>query len=170
LAESGVARPTVEIIYIFSASKQDLTVQQESGAGAGFVYPLLTQNRLKVSRERANPLSRDLVKLIFDVVAPALVVCWTAFLAVDAVAGPTGLRALREARAEAAAKRAEVAALVVRREALERTATQLHRRSLDPDLLEEKIRSVLGYAAEGDIVIPRDEFDRMLERARKARP
>lgn len=115
-------------------------------------------------------MSRDVVKLLFDVVAPALIVCWTAFLAIDAIAGPTGFRALREARAEVAAKRAEVAALTARREALERTAGQLHRRSLDPDLLEEKIRSVLGYAAEGDIVIPRDEFDRLLERARKAPP
>jgi cell division protein FtsB len=112
-------------------------------------------------------LSRDVVKLFLDVVAPALIVCWTAFFAFDAVAGPTGFRALKAARAEVAQKRAEVAALVERRRALERTAGQLNRRSLDPDMLDEKIRSVLGYAAEGDIVIPRDEFDRMLERARR---
>ena len=46
----------------------------------------------------------------------------------------------------------------------------VNRRSLDPDMLDEKIRSVLGYAAEGDIVIPRDEFERLLENARKAQP
>ena len=115
-------------------------------------------------------MSRDFVKMLFDVVAPALIVCWTAFLALDAVAGPTGFRALREVRAEAAAKRAEVDALAERRRALERTAGQLHRRSLDPDMLDEKIRSVLGYAAQGDIVIPRDEFERLLEGARKAQP
>lgn len=115
-------------------------------------------------------MSRDVVKLFFDIVAPALIVCWTAFLAFDAVAGPTGLRALKEARAEVQAKRADVAALVARREALERTADQLNRRSLDPDLLDEKLRTVLGYAAEGDIVIPRDEFDRLLDRARKDLP
>ncbi len=115
-------------------------------------------------------MSRDFVKLLFDVVAPALIVCWTAVLALDAAAGPTGFRALREARAEVAVKRAEVAALAERRKALERTAGQLHRRSLDPDMLDEKIRSVLGYAAEGDIVIPRDEFERLLENARKSLP
>ncbi len=115
-------------------------------------------------------MSRDFVKLLFDVVAPALIVCWTAFLALDAVAGPTGFRALRELRAEVAAKRAEVEALAERRRALERTAGQLNRRSLDPDMLDEKIRSVLGYAAEGDIVIPRDEFERLLENARKSQP
>lgn len=115
-------------------------------------------------------MSRDAVKLFFDIVLPALAVFWSAFLAFDTVVGPTGLRALREARIEVAEKRAEVAALTARREALERTANQLNRRSLDPDMLDEKIRSVLGYAAEGDIVIPRDELDRMLERARKPAP
>lgn len=111
-------------------------------------------------------MSRDVVKLFVDVVAPALMVCWTILLTFDAVAGPTGYRALRAAQAEVAFKRAEVAALVARREALERTAGQLNRRSLDPDMIDEKIRSVLGYAAKGDIVVPRDEFDRLLERAR----
>lgn len=115
-------------------------------------------------------MSRGGVKLIVDVVLPALAVCWAFVLALDMVAGPSGLRALREARAEVGAKRAEVAALAARREALERTANQLNRRSLDPDMLDEKLRSVLGYAAEGDIVIPRDELERLLERARKPAP
>jgi cell division protein FtsB len=123
-----------------------------------------------VSRERGVSLSRDAVKLLFDAVLPALAVLWAGVFAFDAVVGPTGLRALRAARAEVALKRAEVEALTARREALERTANQLNRRSLDPDMLDEKIRSVLGYAAEGDIVIPRDELDRMLERARKGAP
>ncbi|MDZ7627713.1 MAG: septum formation initiator family protein [Parvularculaceae bacterium] len=129
-----------------------------------------TQNRLKVSRAEGRKLSRGGVKLILDVVLPALAVCWAIIFALETVAGPTGLRTLRSVRAELSAKRAEVEALTARREALERTATQLNRRSIDPDLLDEKLRSVLGYAAKGDIVIPRDELDRMLERARKAVP
>ncbi len=115
-------------------------------------------------------MSRDAVKLFFQVVAPALAVCFAIFIAYDAVAGPTGFRTLRDVRAELSLKRAEVEALAARRAALERTADQLNRRSLDPDLLDEKIRSVLGYAAEGDIVIPRDELERMLERARRTTP
>ncbi len=115
-------------------------------------------------------MSRGGVNLILDVVLPALAVCWTVVFALDMVGGPSGLRTLREARAEVSAKRAEVASLTARREALERTANQLNRRSLDPDMLDEKLRSVLGYAAEGEIVIPRDELERMLERARKAAP
>lgn len=115
-------------------------------------------------------MSRGGVKLIFDVVLPALAVCWAIVFAIEAAVGPMGLGVLRSVRAELSVKRAEVAALTARREALQRTANQLNRRSLDPDLLDEKLRSVLGYAAEGDIVIPRDELDRMLERARKAVP
>ncbi len=115
-------------------------------------------------------MSRGGVKLIFDVILPALAVCWTFVLALDMVAGPSGLRALAEARADVSARRAELAEIAARREALERTANQLNRRSLDPDMLDEKLRSVLGYAAQGEIVIPRDELERHLERARRDAP
>ena len=104
-------------------------------------------------------------RFLFDVVIPAFLVCWIAGESYAAAAGPQSFRALRGLEAEAGALRETVIALETRRAALERHARQLHPRSLDPDLVEEKIRSVLGYAAEGDVIIPADEVRRLVEQA-----
>jgi cell division protein FtsB len=96
------------------------------------------------------------------VVIPAIIVCLIVLFTSHALIGTTGLRALRGLEAEAALKTAEVVALEERRDRLERVADQLNPKSLDPDMVEEKIRTVLGYVAEGDVVIPRDELDALL--------
>lgn len=57
----------------------------------------------------------------------------------------------------------EVDLLRARREALEKRADLLNSKSLDPDLVDERIRSILGYSREGDIVITRQELDRALK-------
>jgi hypothetical protein len=36
-------------------------------------------------------------------------------------------------------------------------------------MVEEKIRTVLGYVAEGDVVIPREELDALLKPGEQAR-
>ena len=41
--------------------------------------------------------------------------------------------------------------------------------NLDRDMIDERIRSVLGYAREGDIVIPRAEVERLLAAGAAAR-
>jgi cell division protein FtsB len=106
---------------------------------------------------------------IWDLVGPAIIICWTALFAYDAVAGAMGVRALKGLKVEAAEKAAEVAALEEQRASLERIADQLNPRSLDPDMVEEKIRTVLGYVAEGDVVIPREELDALLKPGEQAR-
>lgn len=105
---------------------------------------------------------RSSFRLASDVLAPAFFICWTLLFAHDAVMGATGLRALKQVQAEAAAKASEVAALEAERRRLERIAAQLNPRSLDPDLADEKIRAVLGYVGEGDVVIARGELDEIL--------
>lgn len=106
---------------------------------------------------------------IWDLVGPAIIICWTALFAYDAVVGAMGVRALKDLEAEAAEKAAEVAALVEQRDRLERVADQLNPKSLDPDMVEEKIRTVLGYVAEGDVVIPREELDALLKAGEETR-
>lgn len=105
------------------------------------------------------------LRLIIDVIAPTLFMCWIGYFAYDAVLGATGYRALRDLRAEAEVKAGEVAELEAERRKLEIVARQLNPQSLDPDMAEEKIRSVLGYAEEGDIVISREELDLILKDA-----
>lgn len=103
-----------------------------------------------------------------DVVAPALTACWIAYLGYGAIAGASGYRVLADLRKEAAAKEEALEALTARRAALAQVADQLNARSLDPDMLDERVRAVLGYAREGDLVLPRDELERMLKEASKA--
>ncbi|MEE2689989.1 MAG: septum formation initiator family protein [Pseudomonadota bacterium] len=86
-----------------------------------------------------------------------------AYLAYGAVAGAAGYRSLHELRAERDAKAAEVAAIKERRKTLELRADLLNPKSLDPDMVDERVRAVLGYANKDDIVIPRAELDRVLK-------
>ncbi len=106
------------------------------------------------------PFSR---RLLFDVVAPAILISWIALETYGALFGPSSYRALRRLEAQAADRAAALDALVARRETLERRANQLNPRSLDPDLVEERVRAVLGYARDGDMVVPRDQFDAALQ-------
>lgn len=101
-------------------------------------------------------------RFIFEVVAPSVLLCWAAAMVYSAVIGENGYRALAALNVEVEARRAEVDALRARRLALEKRADQLNPKSLDPDLIDERIRAVLGYSRPGDVVVSREDLDRAL--------
>ena len=103
------------------------------------------------------------IRFLLDIAFPALVMCLTAILVYSAVVSDTGYRALAELRKDRAAKAATLDGLEARRMELEKRADLLNSKSLDPDLLDERIRAVLGYSREGDVVISRRELDSLLE-------
>jgi cell division protein FtsB len=70
-------------------------------------------------------------------------------------------------RHDAEVKAQSLDELQARRAELEKRADLLNSKSLDPDLLDERIRSILGYSREGDVVISRRELDRLLENPKK---
>ncbi len=96
-----------------------------------------------------------------DIVVPSLFACWIAYMAYGAVAGAAGYRVLRSLEAEVSARAVELAEIERRRAALEKRANLLNPRSLDPDMVDERVRAVLGYAREGEIVLPRSELRRL---------
>lgn len=98
-------------------------------------------------------------------VGPLLVAAYIVYLSYGAVAGAAGLSALKRLKVEEASLQAEVEAIKKSRQAMQKRADLLNPHSLDPELLEERIRAVLGYAREGDIVIPRAELDHILRGA-----
>ncbi|WDI31375.1 septum formation initiator family protein [Hyphococcus flavus] len=106
-------------------------------------------------------------QFLLEIAFPALVLCLTAVLLYGAVASDTGYGSLAALEREAGEKEAELTVLEIRREALEKRADLLNSRSLDPDLLDERIRSVLGYSRDGDVVISRDELNLLLENAER---
>ena len=104
-------------------------------------------------------------RFFFDVVFPALIICWTAVLVYSAIASDTGYHALASLETEVEEQSAELEALRERRLALEKRADLLNSRSLDPDLADERIRRILGYTRPGDIVLPRRELEHLLNAA-----
>jgi len=109
-------------------------------------------------------------KFISDIVAPAICICWTAYIAFGALLGPTGYVSLTTLEKNLIDRQLIVADLEVKHDLLEAKANLLNPRSLDPDIVDEKIRSVLGYTRSGDIVILRAELDRLVEEARQTAP
>lgn len=99
-------------------------------------------------------------------IGPLLIAAYIVYLAYGAVAGAAGLSALKRLQAEETALKAEVEAIRAHREALQRRADLLNPHSLDPEMMEERIRAVLGYARDGDIVVPREEIDKAAARGR----
>jgi cell division protein FtsB len=95
-------------------------------------------------------------------IGPLLVATYIVYLTYGAFAGAAGYSALKRLESEESVLRAEVQAIRDRREAMQKRADLLNPNSLDPEMMEERIRAVLGYAREGDIVIPREEIDRII--------
>ncbi|MEO1251162.1 MAG: septum formation initiator family protein [Pseudomonadota bacterium] len=102
-------------------------------------------------------------RLLIDVAAPALIMCWAAIYMYNAAAGDTGFGALSALERDVSLKAEEIDDLRARRQSLEQRADQLSSRSLDADFAEERIRAILGYAREGDVVISREELDALIE-------
>jgi cell division protein FtsB len=95
------------------------------------------------------------------------------YFAFAATLGPYGVREAARAASARDALAIEVLEIEAQRERMLLIADQLNPNAIDPDLLDEKIRTVLGYVAPGDIVIPREELDRILQNIRsgtEARP
>ncbi|MEL7486952.1 MAG: septum formation initiator family protein [Pseudomonadota bacterium] len=104
-------------------------------------------------------------RFFFEIAAPAAVACWAAYFVFAALFGASSVRVLQTLESEAQERREDVDALTRRREALERRADMLHPSSLDADLVDERVRAVLGYARDGDLILPRSELDALLQSA-----
>ncbi|HHN66907.1 MAG TPA: septum formation initiator family protein [Thermopetrobacter sp.] len=70
--------------------------------------------------------------------------------------GPRSLAYQQSVRQELAAARARLDAVVARRERQEAIVARLRADSLDPDMLDEQARRLLGFARPGEIVILSD--------------
>ncbi|MGF1454974.1 MAG: septum formation initiator family protein [Alphaproteobacteria bacterium] len=79
----------------------------------------------------------------------------TLYFAYHCVAGNHGLFALLDMRERKTALAAELELLRSDRAQFEARVDLLNRKHLDPDLLEERARSTLGYAHPDDLVILR---------------
>ena len=111
---------------------------------------------------------RSPLRLILDMLAPAALVFWILIEAYGAFLGPSSQRAIKILIAERDAVAAEVAAIEAHRDTLRARADMLNPRRLDPDLIDERIRAVLGYVEVNELVIPREEFENALNSSKRS--
>lgn len=93
-------------------------------------------------------------------VRPLFVIAVLVYLVFHALNGNHGLYAYLKENARLESQQAELAELRNQRARLETQVAHLGNRSLDLDLLEERVRQVLGYADESELiyVLPEDEL------------
>lgn len=102
-------------------------------------------------------MNRTIARRKLSVLAvPAVCVAVLAFIGYNAFIGDRGLFAHEMIDAETAQLKIRLAALVEKRELLEKHIKLLRPDSLDPDMLDERARAVLNFAADGEITILRD--------------
>jgi cell division protein FtsB len=82
-----------------------------------------------------------------------LALCALLLLAGFAVAGPTGLLAWSENTDALETRRAEIASLTAKRDALRNRVMLLDPEAADPDLASELVRDQLGVMREDEVVI-----------------
>ena len=84
---------------------------------------------------------------------PAACIGVVGYFGFHAVAGPTGVMAWREYRAERTQAEAEAAELARAKAALERQVALLDPRHVDPDYADELVRKNLGVVRPDEVVV-----------------
>jgi len=87
---------------------------------------------------------------------PAICIVVLAFIGHNAFIGDRGFLAHERIDAEATRLKIELAALTEKRELMEKHIRLLRPDTLDPDMLDERVRAVLNFEAEGEITILRN--------------
>lgn len=98
---------------------------------------------------RRTPIRRLLVRALL----PGLLLAAAVYFTHHALYDAHGLRRLMSLSDEVARREAELSEIRARREALESRVKALYNQSLDPDLLDERARTVLGLGRTDEIVI-----------------
>ena len=94
-----------------------------------------------------------------EIVVPAMMISLLGYFTYHALQGQNGLLAYLRLDKELAVQERLVAGIAAEREALEHRVHLMRPSSIDPDMLDEQVRSILGYAGDGEVVIYLDVGD-----------
>src|SRR5471032_141119 len=95
----------------------------------------------------------DIRRQAKQVVVPVLGIALLAYFAYHAIQGDRGLFAWMALNQQLKQTHALADAVAAQRAELENRVDRLSSASLDPDLLDERVRAMLNYASQGDVVI-----------------
>ena len=102
----------------------------------------------------SDTLKRAAKSVLRQAVVPAIGVCVVAYFLYYAVQGDRGLIALKQFQGEIATAEAVLEQVRAERERLDRRAQLMRSDHLDPDMLDERARSMLNLTTRDEIVIP----------------
>jgi len=94
-----------------------------------------------------------------EIVVPAMMISLLGYFTYHALQGQNGLLAYLRLDKELAVQERLVADIAAEREALEHRVHLMRPSSIDPDMLDEQVRSILGYAGDSEVVIYLDVDD-----------
>lgn len=97
---------------------------------------------------------RHMPKWLLKLASLTLAAALAAYFGFYALSGDRGVAALARQRAERDAAATELAQVRTAREILEHRVSLLRPDSLDLDLLEERVRSLLHYGRPGEVAVP----------------
>ncbi len=100
-----------------------------------------------------STINHSLRRLIGTVIGPVIGISLIVYIVYHAIQGNHGFIAHMQLQKEIEVAKAALAVVSDERARLERRVHLLHPESLDPDMLEERARIMLGYAHPDDIVI-----------------
>ena len=98
-------------------------------------------------------LVRDIRTYARQVVGPTLAVSLFAYFAYHAIEGDRGLLAWVQLTQDVESTQSELDKMIQTREALDHQTNLLRSEALDPDMLDERARAVLGLVRKDDIII-----------------
>jgi cell division protein FtsB len=106
-----------------------------------------------MANARAHGLIAEIRRRALHALWPALALCAFSYFAYHAVHGNRGILAWHVFDSKIAEARARVNEIRAERHALEHRVRLLRPETLDPDLLEESARQVLGYSHSDEVII-----------------
>ncbi len=106
---------------------------------------------------------RAVLRLCGETLLPAICVVGIAYNVLVMLNAPEGIRMNKLLKEELAAERATLATLKAERDHLSDRADRLMSASLDKDLLDERVRSVLGLVRPGELMVRMEDLDRIAE-------
>ena len=92
-------------------------------------------------------------------IGPTIGACVVGYFVYYAVQGDRGLIAMKQLQAEIVRAETVLAQVTSERERMEHRANLLKSENLDPDMLDERARTLLNLASARDVVIPLQPLD-----------
>jgi cell division protein FtsB len=97
---------------------------------------------------------RELKRRARDVIGPVLGFCVVGYFVYHSIEGERGLTAYVRLTERLADARVQLEEVQAERQALERRVKLLRTDNLDPDMLDERARTILNYSRPDEIIIP----------------